>query len=364
MKHLSSRFFIFFVFGGVLAAGIIMLPAAHVHAQVATSTIVTNTSSTTITANDDYFSPQDITVSAGTTITWHNVGSMSHTVTADNGLFNSGTLIPDESFSYDFTTPGSYPYYCQFHGGPGGVGMSGVVTVVAATNASDTPPIASSNSVATSENTVLSGKVSGYDTNTPPLPLTYAIVNNPTEGTLTSFATSSGEFVYTPSTNFSGTDSFTFVVNNGVATSSAATESIMITPISTATSTATTTPITVTTTVTPPTTTEQIATTTLVAELQQATRELLVLDQELSAQNGSGTVGGTTAINEDLGVGASGAEVTALQQELQNLGYFTATPTGYFGSITQQAVEAFQTAKGISPTGYVGPLTLNALATS
>ena len=62
-----------------------------------------------------------------------------------------------------------------------------------------------------------------------------------------------------------------------------------------------------------------------------------------------------------LTAGSTGAEVTALQQRLATLGYLTVTPTGYFGSLTQAAVEQFQAAHGISQVGYVGPSTRAAL---
>ncbi len=55
--------------------------------------------------------------------------SFPHTVTADDGSFDSGTLNGGQSFSYTFEQPGEYPYYCALHGAPGGVGMAGTVTV-------------------------------------------------------------------------------------------------------------------------------------------------------------------------------------------------------------------------------------------
>jgi plastocyanin len=75
------------------------------------------------------FSPASITVSAGTTVTWRHQGSGSHTITADDGAFNSGSITAGETFSFTFTTPGEYGYYCEFHGSPGGGGMAGVVIV-------------------------------------------------------------------------------------------------------------------------------------------------------------------------------------------------------------------------------------------
>src|SRR3990167_9901043 len=50
-------------------------------------------------------------------------------------------------------------------------------------------------------------------------------------------------------------------------------------------------------------------------------------------------------------------EVSTLQDFLQSQGYLNSEPTGYFGLMTQKAVKSFQSAKGISPTGFVGPVT-------
>jgi len=64
-----------------------------------------------------------------------------------------------------------------------------------------------------------------------------------------------------------------------------------------------------------------------------------------------------------LGIGSTGADVRALQQILKDLGYFTyPSITGYYGSVTQVAVVAYQKAKGLSPfPGFVGPGTRAAL---
>ena len=65
--------------------------------------------------------------------------------------------------------------------------------------------------------------------------------------------------------------------------------------------------------------------------------------------------------SNDLSLGSTGNDVTALQTLLARLNLFSLSPTGYFGSITQTAVENFQSAHGIDPIGLVGPLTRSAL---
>jgi peptidoglycan hydrolase-like protein with peptidoglycan-binding domain len=62
-----------------------------------------------------------------------------------------------------------------------------------------------------------------------------------------------------------------------------------------------------------------------------------------------------------LDVGSTGDDVTALQQKLTTLGDYSGPVTGYFGQLTQAAVEQFQGANGIAQVGYVGPATRAAL---
>ena len=60
--------------------------------------------------------------------------------------------------------------------------------------------------------------------------------------------------------------------------------------------------------------------------------------------------------------GDSGPKVLALQKRLSELGYWLGTPDGAFGSLTQQAVWAFQKSAGLERDGVVGPRTSKALA--
>jgi plastocyanin len=61
------------------------------------------------------FSPLTLTVAVNTTVTWTNNDGVTHTVTSDAAVFNSGNVAPGGTFSYQFTTAGTYPYHCTIH---------------------------------------------------------------------------------------------------------------------------------------------------------------------------------------------------------------------------------------------------------
>ena len=76
------------------------------------------------------FSPSNLTINKGDTVTFHNAGGF-HNAVSDTGLFTSGSAS-DSGWSYTtpaFNTAGSFRYYCEIHGAPGGVGMAGMITV-------------------------------------------------------------------------------------------------------------------------------------------------------------------------------------------------------------------------------------------
>ena len=81
--------------------------------QAPASTPVTNVTEVTI-ANFAY-APSTIQVKVGTTVTWTNQDSAPHTLTFKNGMKDSGWLRQGQSFSYAFTTPGPFDYYCTVH---------------------------------------------------------------------------------------------------------------------------------------------------------------------------------------------------------------------------------------------------------
>ena len=61
------------------------------------------------------FSPSSITIKVGTTVTWTNKTDNEHTVTSDDGLFDSSISDGGGTFSFTFTEAGEFPYHCNIH---------------------------------------------------------------------------------------------------------------------------------------------------------------------------------------------------------------------------------------------------------
>lgn len=91
--------------------------------------------SAAVVASNFVFTPAQIVIPVGATVTWTNA-SGTHNVVADDGSFTSGAPSTQFTFERQFTTPGTYNYYCILHGAPGGSGMSGRVVVTGATDVS------------------------------------------------------------------------------------------------------------------------------------------------------------------------------------------------------------------------------------
>ena len=70
------------------------------------------------------FEPMELTIKVGTTVTWENKDAVPHTVTADNGAFDSGRMNQGDKFSFTFNEPGTYTYICDIH-----PYMKGTITV-------------------------------------------------------------------------------------------------------------------------------------------------------------------------------------------------------------------------------------------
>jgi plastocyanin len=110
--------------------------------------------------------PLDVPVN--TQVTWTNNDSVPHTVTADDGSFDSGTLQPGQTFSHTFTSAGKVTYHCAIHGQASmngsvqvGGGASPTATPAATPAASSSPSTSSSGSSAGTSGST-SGSSYGY----------------------------------------------------------------------------------------------------------------------------------------------------------------------------------------------------------
>jgi plastocyanin len=100
-----------------------------------------------VDAQDYEYSPPTINISAGDMVRWEFLGEAVHNVTATDGSFASADLSSG-TYERTFSTPGTYAYYCTFHGTLQGGGMAGTVVVAQAPAPTNTPQ-----STATSEPT-------------------------------------------------------------------------------------------------------------------------------------------------------------------------------------------------------------------
>jgi len=71
------------------------------------------------------YHPANLTVRAGTTITVVNRDMTQHTLTANDGAFDTGTLQPGQTKRLTLRRPGTFPYHCQFH-----AFMTGTIRVI------------------------------------------------------------------------------------------------------------------------------------------------------------------------------------------------------------------------------------------
>jgi plastocyanin len=130
--HKTYPFFTTRVWLCLLAAGLLVLMAACGGGTTTTAptntptTAPTNTptaaSTTTPTSNENSvtimdfaFSLVTLMVKTGAKVTWINNDTITQTVTADQGAFDSGNLSPGNSFSFTFTKAGTYSCHCNIH---------------------------------------------------------------------------------------------------------------------------------------------------------------------------------------------------------------------------------------------------------
>src|SRR5215212_5230559 len=116
----------------------------------------------TVSIKDFAFDPKTISVNLGDTITWTNDGPSPHTVSADDGSFDSGNLDKGATFSHTFDKAGTVAYFCKYHGSKGGTGMAASITVAEVPAAAPTAAPAAaepSGSVDAADQAIVNGSI-------------------------------------------------------------------------------------------------------------------------------------------------------------------------------------------------------------
>jgi len=92
----------------VLAAVLMLVPTRATSADA-------KSSPTEVSVDNFTFGPDTLTVAANSTVTWINKDDVPHTIASNDGLFKSKALDTDDKYSYTFTKPGTYSYFCSIH---------------------------------------------------------------------------------------------------------------------------------------------------------------------------------------------------------------------------------------------------------
>lgn len=94
---------------------IVALAAALVAGAVTRLAAADSTKPKEVKIDNFSFTPQTLTVHAGTTVTWVNQDDVPHTVTSTDKQFKSRALDTNERFQHTFSAPGTYNYFCSVH---------------------------------------------------------------------------------------------------------------------------------------------------------------------------------------------------------------------------------------------------------
>lgn len=92
-----------------------IMPESKPPAAAVPDKAMAKSSATQVHIDNFTFTPQTLTVERGTKVTWTNRDDVPHTVKSTEKKFLSKTLDTDDTFSFTFTEPGTYDYFCTVH---------------------------------------------------------------------------------------------------------------------------------------------------------------------------------------------------------------------------------------------------------
>jgi plastocyanin len=121
MRILATRFGFF----GAASALAVVLAFAALFTFGGSSAVAQD--ATNITIQNFAFSPNSVTITAGSSVTWTNMDSVTHSATGDNGAFDTGVFAAGGSATITFDNAGTFTYHCSIH-----PNMTGTIVVQAA----------------------------------------------------------------------------------------------------------------------------------------------------------------------------------------------------------------------------------------
>jgi plastocyanin len=159
----------------------------------------------TIVISNSGFQPINLTIHVNDRVTWTNNDTIAHTTTSNTNVWDSGNIPSGQSFSYTFTSPGTFPYHCTIH-----PSMTGTITVLAGTGGGASPSPSPSPSASSSQTTRITSPASGSTTTNKrptisgvsfPNALIVLSINTSPSLTSTFYANASGNWSYTSTTD-------------------------------------------------------------------------------------------------------------------------------------------------------------------
>lgn len=100
---------------GLVVTSLIMAGAGCYSRSTSSTTNTATVSGNAVTISNYSYSPASLTVKQGTTVTWTNNDVVDHTVTGNTGGPASGQVSPGQTYTYTFTTVGTFAYHCSNH---------------------------------------------------------------------------------------------------------------------------------------------------------------------------------------------------------------------------------------------------------
>jgi plastocyanin len=92
-----------------------MLLGPIIGAMLAFGAVAAQDATNVITIDNFTFSPKELTIAVGTTVKWVNHDDIPHTIVEKKTTFRSKALDTDDSYSFTFTSAGTFDYFCGLH---------------------------------------------------------------------------------------------------------------------------------------------------------------------------------------------------------------------------------------------------------